>query len=185
MLPLLYGGWGLRPLYALTWCCIIEHTILGKTMNSRTASKTTDQFILAPHPTQISVVKLFQIFLKNGPFSASFFFIFVFSIHWTVNVLYKFLPITADLWNWKRPLYQLNHNHCIFITNIWNHIWPSGWWWRPYAFKVQTSGAGNECSTNWAKVDASVTRYWAISNYENLHNAILWMMKEQNAWNEW
>ena len=124
-------------------------------------------------------------FLKNGPFSASFFFIFVFSIHWTVNVLYKFLPITADLWNWKRPLYQLNHNHCIFITNIWNHIWPSGWWWRPYAFKVQTSGAGNECSTNWAKVDASVTRYWAISNYENLHNAILWMMKEQNAWNEW
>ena len=19
---------------------------------------------------------------------------------------------TADLWNWKRPLYQLSHNHC-------------------------------------------------------------------------
>ena len=64
-------------------------------MNSRTASKTTDQFILAPHPTQISVVKLFQIFLKNGPFSASFFFIFVFSILLTVNVQYKFLPMTG------------------------------------------------------------------------------------------
>ena len=45
------------------------------------------------------------------------FFIFIFSIQLTVNVQYKFLPVTGfeptDLWYWKRPLYQLNHNHCL------------------------------------------------------------------------
>ena len=52
----------------------------------------------------------------NGPFPASFFFIFVFSIQLTVN---KCLINsaddwirTADLWHCKRPLYQLSHNHC-------------------------------------------------------------------------
>ena len=23
---------------------------------------------------------------------------------------------TADLWNWKRPLYQLSHNHVIYYS---------------------------------------------------------------------
>ena len=45
-----------------------------------------------------------------------FFFILVFSIQLTVNVQNKFLADdwirTADLWNWKRPLYQLSHYHC-------------------------------------------------------------------------
>ena len=43
-------------------------------------------------------------------------FIFVFSMQLSVNVQYKFLANdwiqTAYLWNWKRPLCQLNQNHC-------------------------------------------------------------------------
>ena len=46
-----------------------------------------------------------------------FLFILVFLIQLTVDVQYKCLPDnywtqTADLWNWKRALYQLSHNHC-------------------------------------------------------------------------
>ena len=56
------------------------------------------------------------ILLKNGPFQASFFFIFVFSTQLTVNKCsINFddgLIRTADLWYWKQLLYQLSHNHC-------------------------------------------------------------------------
>ena len=62
-----------------------------------------------------------MVFLKNGPFPASFFFIFVFSINsnWqqltvnkcSVNFANGWIR-TADLWYRKRPLYQLSHNHC-------------------------------------------------------------------------
>ena len=52
----------------------------------------------------------------NGPFTASFFFIFVFSRQLTINVQYKYNSDdwirTADLWCLKWPLYQLSHNHC-------------------------------------------------------------------------
>ena len=41
-----------------------------------------------------------------------FFFIFVFSIQLIVHVNFAFDWIrTADPWCWKRPLYQLHHNH--------------------------------------------------------------------------
>ena len=42
-----------------------------------------------------------------------FFFIFFFSIQLTVNVQNTMLPMirTTNLWNLKRPLYQLSHNH--------------------------------------------------------------------------
>ena len=64
-----------------------------------------------------TVVQLeFTLLFQNGPFPASFFFIFVFS---TVNSKYvKFKNLaddwiqTADLWYWKQPLCQLSHNHC-------------------------------------------------------------------------
>ena len=50
--------------------------------------------------------------LKIGPFPASFFFIFVFSIQLIVHINFADDWIrTADLWFWKRPLYQLRHNH--------------------------------------------------------------------------
>ena len=51
----------------------------------------------------------------NGPFPASFFFIFVFSIQLTINVWFKYADDwirTEDLYCWKRPLYQLSQNHC-------------------------------------------------------------------------
>ena len=63
------------------------------------------------------------ILFKNGLFSYSFFFIFVFSIPSTVNVQNKISTDdwiwTADIWSLKRPLYQLSNNtvHSSF-TNL-------------------------------------------------------------------
>ena len=48
--------------------------------------------------------RFLNFFLKNGPFPASFFFISVFFANDWIR--------TTDLWNWKRLLYQLSHNHC-------------------------------------------------------------------------
>ena len=70
--------------------------------------------------------KLF--FFKNGPFPASFIFIFVFSIQLTVNKCsINFADDwiqTADLWHWKRPLYQLSHTTTALRYsekfNLWN-----------------------------------------------------------------
>ena len=71
------------------------------------------------------LVWLLFFFLKNGPPTASFCFIFVFSIQLTVNKQMFNIFIfaddwirTADLWNWKRPLYQLSHNHCPGVTTF-------------------------------------------------------------------
>ena len=59
----------------------------------------------------------------NGPFAASFFFIFIFSIQLTVNKCsINFADDwirTADLWYRKRPLYQLSHNHFPFCAFLW------------------------------------------------------------------
>ena len=68
------------------------------------------------------------LFLKNGPFPASFSFIFVFSIQLTVNVQYFFADDwirTSDLLNWKRQLCQLRHNHCpsILFFIYWKFDW--------------------------------------------------------------
>ena len=58
------------------------------------------------------------VFLENWAIPGLFFFIFVFSIQfWTkliVNNIADGCIQTADLWYWKRPLYQLSlsHNHC-------------------------------------------------------------------------
>ena len=52
---------------------------------------------------------------KNGPSSASFFFIFIFSIQLTLNVQYNFANDwirTTDPEHWRQPLYQLSHNRC-------------------------------------------------------------------------
>ena len=73
-----------------------------------------------------TLLYLFKNKIINGPFLASFSFIFVFSIQLTVNKcsIYKFLHDdwirTADLWYRKRPLYQLRHDHCptIFYSSI-------------------------------------------------------------------
>ena len=50
-----------------------------------------------------------------GPIASHFLFYFVFPIQLTLNRSYKITNDcirTADLWCWKRPLYQLRHNHC-------------------------------------------------------------------------
>ena len=53
-----------------------------------------------------------SFFLKIGPFPASFFFIFDFSIKLIVYINFTDDWIwTANLWCRKRPLYQLRHNH--------------------------------------------------------------------------
>ena len=57
----------------------------------------------------------FSIFL-NGPFPASFFFIFIFSMSFLMQLIVNNISDdwirTTDLWCRKRPLYQLRHNHC-------------------------------------------------------------------------
>ena len=60
-------------------------------------------------------------FLSNGPFTASFFFIFVILIQLVVDYADDWIR-TADLWCRKRLFYQLHHNnHCL------NHcFYPSG-----------------------------------------------------------
>ena len=65
----------------------------------------------------------FLLFLKkNGPFPASFFFIFVFSIQLTVNKCsINFADDwiwTADLWYWKRPVYQLSYTTTAHIFSF-------------------------------------------------------------------
>ena len=54
---------------------------------------------------QVTRSKYLDELLKNGPFPATFFFIFVFSIQLTANVQYNFFADdwirTVDLWNWK------------------------------------------------------------------------------------
>ena len=56
--------------------------------------------------------------LKIGPFPASFFFIFVFSILLIVQLNFADDWVrTADLWCGKRPLYQLRHNHFPWIQS--------------------------------------------------------------------
>ena len=97
-----------------------------KTPPRQTPSETTSWIDMAPadflNPKksklifQILTIDWYYYFL-NWPFPASFFFILVFLIQLTVDVQYKCLPDnywtqTADLWNWKRALYQLSHNHC-------------------------------------------------------------------------
>ena len=78
----------------------------------------------------LPIPKLFStrfIVFKDGPFPATFFFIFVFSIQLTVskcsiNFADDWIR-TADLWYWKRPRYQLSHTttahpiHCLTGTN--------------------------------------------------------------------
>ena len=63
-----------------------------------------------------AVISALICFLKNGPFQASFFIIFVFSVQLKVNKCsINFADDwiwTVDLWYWKRSLYQLRHNHC-------------------------------------------------------------------------
>ena len=56
------------------------------------------------------------LFLKNGTFPAPFSFLFFFSINLIVNFNINFANgwiQTGDLWNRKRPLYQLIQNHCL------------------------------------------------------------------------
>ena len=60
--------------------------------------------------------------VKNGPFAASL--LLYFRIFNTVDSnqssLYFFADDwirTADLWYWKRPLYQLCHDHCPMLCN--------------------------------------------------------------------
>ena len=59
-----------------------------------------------------SLYWLTSCFLKIGPFPATFFIIFVFSIQLIVHINFADDWIwTADLRCWKWPLYQLRHNH--------------------------------------------------------------------------
>ena len=53
-----------------------------------------------------------RILLKIGPFPASFFFFFVFSIQLIVHINFAYDWIrTLDSLCRRRPLYQLRHNH--------------------------------------------------------------------------
>ena len=55
-----------------------------------------------------------RLFILNGR-SRSLFSSFQISIQLTLNIQYKFADAwirPADLWDRKRPLYQLSHNHC-------------------------------------------------------------------------
>ena len=62
------------------------------------------------------------VFFLNGPFPASFLFIFVFSTQLTVNKCsINFADDwirTADLWYRKRPLYQLSHTTTAHVSII-------------------------------------------------------------------
>ena len=51
-------------------------------------------------------------FFKNGPFPASFSLFSSFQDSW--QFAYDWIR-TVDLWNWKEPLYQLRHNHCVSL----------------------------------------------------------------------
>ena len=56
------------------------------------------------------------IVFKIGAIRGLFYFIFVFSIQFTVNIVQNNFADdwirTAELWSRKRQLYQLRHNHC-------------------------------------------------------------------------
>ena len=73
-------------------------------------------YLLFVHKIELTISKKYlTILLKNGPFPASFSFIFVFSIQLTVNkcsikTFADDLIRTADIWYHKRPFYQLSHN---------------------------------------------------------------------------
>ena len=64
------------------------------------------------------IVPVFSIlFLKNGPFSASFTLFSSFQYSWQYKVNINFANDwiwTVDFWCRKRLLYQLRHNHCSF-----------------------------------------------------------------------
>ena len=57
-----------------------------------------------------------SILLKIGPIPGLIFFICVFSIQFFAKLIVNNIANdwirTMDLWYWKRPLYQLRHNHC-------------------------------------------------------------------------
>ena len=85
---------------------------------------TCDLWWLLPIPAPMSIVlsSMLVSFDKNRMFfkwaiPGLFFFIFIFSKQLTENVQCKIHIAygwiqTADLWNWKQPLYQLSHIHC-------------------------------------------------------------------------
>ena len=59
--------------------------------------------------------KIAKLFLKSGPFAASFLYFFLsiqFSIQFIVNKIANDWIQTTDLWYRKELLYQLHHNHC-------------------------------------------------------------------------
>ena len=97
-------------------CLIKNGSDLWKTVTYiRPFGRTND-------PAFLTFLHLIEVFL-NGPFSASFFFIFVFLIHsgqlTIVQYIKKFFANdwirTADHWYRKQPLYQLSHNHCPWL----------------------------------------------------------------------
>ena len=62
-----------------------------------------------------------NFFSKNGPFPASFCFIFFFL---SVNKWRRYSKIrpvwirTAGLWSWKQTLYQMSHHHCQLSSQL-------------------------------------------------------------------
>ena len=72
-----------------------------------------------------SSLTLLYYFLK-GPFQASFSLFSSFQYSWQkmFDIIFANYWIwTADLWNWKQPLYQLSHHHCpICVTLMQNFV---------------------------------------------------------------
>ena len=94
--------------FLASWRCLFSSIL------SRSRSGTIYVKTLILH--NLVTCKQFIFFKKMG-ISGLFFFIFVFSKQLTVSKcsVYIFSDDwirTADLWNQKRLLYQLSHNHC-------------------------------------------------------------------------
>ena len=77
-------------------------------------------FVLAPHEVLQKHIFIDRLNdrLKMNHSRPLFLYGRLFKFQLTVNVQYNFFADdwiqTADLWNWKRPLYQLSHNYFLF-----------------------------------------------------------------------
>ena len=88
-------------------------------------------------------------FKKNGPFPASFFFIFVFSIQLTVKKcsinFAKDWNRTVDFWYQKQPLYQLSHTTTAQLVIVFSHVCFLLLLWGPnFSFLVLQIGHANQ-----------------------------------------
>ena len=76
-----------------------------------------------------------MICIENGPFPTSFsLFSSLYYSWWEIKFVNDWIR-TADLWYWRRPLYQLRHNHKHFPCRKFVCLWTTGFcrWASPSA----------------------------------------------------